>query len=91
MTADTRSCGACTSGCPATCAWSLVNAHTGVVEREGSLLRTQLPDIGTGGGVFGDAKKVPAAPRPQGFQLRDSVASRVDGDVRLRAGRFHGC
>ena len=50
----------------------LVNAHTGVVELEGSVLRTQLPGIGTGGGVFGDAKKVPATPRLQGFQLRDS-------------------
>ena len=50
---------------------ALVNAHSGVVEREGSLLRTQLPNIGTGGGVFGDAKKVPAASMSQGFQLRD--------------------
>ena len=49
----------------------LVNAHTGVVERDGSLLRTQLPGIGTGGGVFGDAKKVSAAASSQGYQLRD--------------------
>ena len=35
----------------------LVNAHTGVVEREGSLLRTQLPGVGTGGGVFGDPER----------------------------------
>lgn len=48
-----------------------VNAHTGGVEGAGSLLRTQLPNIGTGGGVFGDAKKVSAAAMSQGFQLRD--------------------
>jgi len=48
-----------------------VNAHTGVVEWEGSLLRTQLPNIGTGSGVFGDSKKVSAAVFSQGFQLRD--------------------
>lgn len=50
-----------------------VNAHSGAIEREGSLLRTQLPNIGIGGGVFGDARKVPAAVTSQGFQLRDQT------------------
>ncbi len=50
---------------------AFVNAHSGGVEREGSMLRTQLPGIGTGGGVFGDAKKVSASAFAHGFQLRD--------------------
>ncbi|MBK5296268.1 MAG: M4 family metallopeptidase [Vicinamibacteria bacterium] len=50
---------------------AFVNAHSGVVEREGSMLRTQLPNIGTGGGVFGDPRKVSAAVSSQGFELRD--------------------
>lgn len=50
---------------------TFVNAHSGVVERDESLLRTQVPNIGTGGGVFGDARKVSAAASSRGFELRD--------------------
>lgn len=50
---------------------AFVNAHSGVVERDESMLRTQLPNIGTGGGVFGDARKVSATASPRGFELRD--------------------
>lgn len=52
---------------------AFVNAHTGSIERDGSLLHTQLPNIGTGAGVFGDTKKVSAAAWSQGFQLRDQA------------------
>jgi bacillolysin len=48
-----------------------VNAVTGAIERNRTRLRDQLPNIGAGTGVGGDAKKVSATASFQGFVATD--------------------
>jgi thermolysin len=48
-----------------------VNALTGTIELDRSSFRDQLPDIGTGTGVFGDRKKIATTRDSQGFQATD--------------------
>ena len=55
----------------------MVNAATGALEQDRSLLRRQLPNIGSGTGVLGDAKKVAATRDSQGFNATDHTRPAV--------------
>ena len=50
-----------------------VDAHSGAALQDRSLLRRQLPAIGTGTGVGGGRKKVPATPRARRFEAVDQT------------------
>lgn len=63
----------------------MVNAATGVIERDVSQLRDQLPNIGSGTGVLGDAKKIAATRDSQGFDATDHTRPAV-----ITTYDFHG-
>ncbi len=69
----------------------MVNAATGAIEQDHSQMRDQLPNIGSGTGVLGDAKKIAATRDSQGFDATDHTRPAVitTYDFRGSLDRLH--